>query len=78
MSNKISKRFLINMTLKKYWFAVTRPTLLKTCRPKKCYCYATKEYFFSVPKKIKQKPKLLFFAVLSLVFFIGQRVADDL
>ena len=40
----------IRLTFKKCWFSITQLTLIKTCRPKKFYCYATKNSFF-VPKK---------------------------
>ena len=42
----ISDLFFIRLDLKECWFAVTRPTLLKTCRLKKFYCYLKKEIFF--------------------------------
>jgi len=35
-------------------FAVTWPTLLETCQPKKIYCHFSKESFFG-PKKLERK-----------------------
>ena len=60
----------IRLALKKCWFAVTRPTLLKTCRPKKFYCYATKEIFFCSKKNQTETQTLIFCSFVSCVFIL--------